>query len=247
MNYRLQSAKTNPFEGLTPDEALRLYVYFTKVMDPPVNGDDIFRRFGFVPSGGTPNVFKSLQIEHEILDEMANVDLSGENEENEKSCGISKYLQEGIRLLTPEEKRELEEGCEEQLGFCTLPINGGLEFDNMIAVRDITDGESETWLHVSEETLSVLSRGIPYVFPRWSMHYIVTGENIDYVKIEIDESGIYELVLCPVKELPARCLCYSGWSLHELLSSLISGVEREFSDEEFDKIEEFERKSCFND
>ena len=67
MNYEEQSRKDKPFEGLSPEEAKRLFVYLCYVAHPRLTPDDIEKRWGKVFSPEEiPTVFEAMEIAHKI-------------------------------------------------------------------------------------------------------------------------------------------------------------------------------------
>ncbi len=63
MDYEEQSRKDKPFEGLSPEEAKRLFVYMCYVAHPRLTPDDIEKRWGTVlPTEEIPTVFEAMEI-----------------------------------------------------------------------------------------------------------------------------------------------------------------------------------------
>ena len=63
MDYEEQSRKDKPFEGLSPEEAKRLFVYMCYVAHPRLTPEDIEKRWGRVlPPEEIPTVFEAMEI-----------------------------------------------------------------------------------------------------------------------------------------------------------------------------------------
>lgn len=63
MDYEEQSRKDKPFEGLSPEEAKRLFVYMCYVAHPRLTPEDVEKRWGKVlPPEEIPTVFEAMEI-----------------------------------------------------------------------------------------------------------------------------------------------------------------------------------------
>ena len=226
MNYRERLGMERPFDGLKPDEALRLYVYLTLVRQ--ISPDDV-AEWGYVPEVGALDQSKTIQI---LADVARDLERGSANDEN--VGWLDKYLQEGIRKPTEEEIRLEEQECLESNGYCSLSINN--EFDNVVIVRNLQ--HDEIWLVTCDKTLSLLSRGICYELEKWAMYFCVVGKEIYLITTECDDSGYYVLCLESVKCLPEGCQCHRDWRLYEVLAAITTSMERELTDEQWNERDE---------
>ena len=237
MNYQVQVTKARPFEGLSKDEALRLFIYMTRIMNPAVNADEVYRRYGYIPEGGTLNVFKAMELAEEVAGEVARDNHAGGTEPDTEKSWVDQYVQDGIRRLTDDDRKELIGEIDFELGFNPASWYSDCEF---IAVRGVTD--SETWLCVTKLGMQMLGNGQIYEFPRWSKYYIVLNGTVYNAMIAVDEFGVDYIDIRKVRSLPDGCRSCQFEHLYGLLLALIAGGEREFTDEEFDEMEEFEKR-----
>lgn len=237
MNYQEQVTKARPFEGLSKDAALRLFIYMTRVMNPAVNADEVYRRYGYIPEGGTLNIFKAIELAEEVAAEVAWDNHADGNEPDTEKSWVDQYVQDGIRKLTDDERKELIGEVDPDWGSCPARWYSDCEF---IAVRDATD--SETCLCVTELDMQMLSNGQIYEIPRWSKYYVVLNGTVYNAMIDVDQCGVNVIAIGKIRTLPDGCRSCRFEHLYGLLSALIVGVEREFTDEEFDEMEEFEKR-----
>lgn len=100
MDYEEQSRKERPFEGLSLEEAKRLFVYMCHVAHPSLAPDEIERRWGKVlPDDEIPTVFEALEIAGKIKEEIIGSDVQNTELASQKDNG-GKRSNRGGKIFT---------------------------------------------------------------------------------------------------------------------------------------------------
>lgn len=231
MNYETLAVSPKPFDNLSADEATRLFVYMTKIRKPTINADEIYRRYGFVPEGGSLSMFRSLDLTVEIAEEISQNPSLGVAS---VGCWIDRYLCKGIRVIDDHERDSLMQDLDRDAHFSFM--YDSYEF---IAV----ECAGEMWLKADEETLSSLSAGEMFVLEKWSMFFQRLHGKCYEVMISSDDCGIYGVSWSEVRAIPEECSLVPPSSMYGILFALCEASERELPDSAFDEIEEY-RERC---
>lgn len=70
MNYRKLAMKDRHFEGLSEQQAKKLFVYFTHIAKPTMTPTEIFRRYGFCLPNSGMNMGESVLLAIEVMQEL---------------------------------------------------------------------------------------------------------------------------------------------------------------------------------
>ena len=101
MNYEEQSRKDKPFEGLSQEEAKRLFVYMCYIAHPRLTPEDIEKRWGTVlPPEEIPTVFEAMEIAQRFKKEtLSNESSTAQDESKPQSTPKRKGVVIALLLL----------------------------------------------------------------------------------------------------------------------------------------------------
>ena len=224
MNYRKQSNKENPFEGLDEGQSFRMYVYLTSVANPSISPMEVYKRYGYTLDWrDIPSPIEQIEIAREIANEQDVEDKLGEEYSTEDSeinkrnavandsyAAFADVISPGALILATNEDISKAKAYAKDRADCILNLDG------YRVIRVYGERGEYVVLKILTSYVDLLKTGIYFADVQRVDLYVNKGLVVCKVKIEVDYDRMLEVKLVETERLPEN-VKRQDWGIYDAL------------------------------